>query len=319
MARQTVPCADQIGARFEVPKITEREFADFRAFIEQESGIYLRPEKKALLVGRLARRLRELNLSSFGAYYRTLLEGDASERRRMIERICTHETSFFREPRQFEWLERWAIPAWQREADAGQRSRRIRVWSAGCSTGEEPYSLAMLLLHHLPPGRGWAIEIIATDLSTRALEDARVGTWPLEKRRAIPPKFLKRFMLKGTGGQADKMKAGPEIRARIRFQPLNLNGETYSVRGHFDLILCRNVLMYFTRRSKSLVVDRLLDRLASGGFLLLGHAEGLFGRTERVRCVMPTVYTLAEPFQTGDPRLDSAPAAPEAAAGRRSR
>jgi len=308
-----------MGARFEVPAITEQEFAQFQAFIERESGIYLRLEKKALLVGRLARRLRELNLPSFGAYYRTLLEGDGRERTRMIERICTYETSFFREARQFEWLERRAIPAWRREADAGQRSRRIRVWSAGCSTGEEPYSLAMLLLQHLPPDRGWTIEIIATDLSTSALEEARVGIWPLERRREIPPEFLKRFMLKGIRGQAGKMKAGPEIRARIRFQPLNLNGDTYSVQGHFDLILCRNVLIYFTQQSKSRVVDRLLDRLVpGGGFLLLGHAEGLFGRTERVRCVTPTIYTLADPCRTGDARLGSAPAASEPASGRRS-
>jgi chemotaxis protein methyltransferase CheR len=177
----------------------------------------------------------------------------------------------------------------------------------------------MLLLQRLPPDRGWTIEIIATDLSLRVLEEARVGIWPLERRCEIPPGLLKRFMLKGTGGQAGKMKAGPEIRARIRFQPLNLNDETYSVQGHFDLILCRNVLMYFTQRSKSLVVDRLLDRLSSGGSLLLGHAESLFGRSERVRCVMPTIYTLAEPFRTGDARLDSAPAALEPASGRRSK
>jgi chemotaxis protein methyltransferase CheR len=308
-----------MGAGFGLPAITESEFAHLQAFIERESGIYLRTEKKALLASRLAGRLRELNLPSFGAYYQILLEEDGRERTRMIERICTYETSFFREPWQFEWLERQAIPVWRQEADAGQRSRCLRAWSAGCSTGEEPHSLAMFLLHHLPPERGWRIEIVATDLSTYALEKAQSGIWPLERRREIPPEFLRRFMLKGIGGQAGKMKAAPEIRELVRFRSLNLIDDTYSLQGHFDLILCRNVLIYFSQRSRSRVVDRLLDHLAPrGGVLLLGHAESLFGLAERVRCVMPTIYTLADPIPTGDGRSASALTDSEPESGRRS-
>ena len=216
----------------------------------------------------------------------------------MIERICTHETAFFREPRHFEWLEQRVLPQWRREADAGRRPRRIRAWSAGCSTGEEPYSLAMAFLEQFPAGSGWEIEIWATDLSTRALEKAQRAIWPLEQEREIPPGCVKQFMLKGTGTQAGKMKAGPEIRSRVRFKSLNLNDEAYAIEGRFDLILCRNVLIYFAQESRLRAIDRLLDHLAPQGLLFLGHSESLFGRTERVRSVIPTVYAFAHPVSS---------------------
>ena len=149
--------------------ITEREFTLFQTLIHREAGIYLAPAKKALLVGRLSKRLRALGLASFGEYYsRIVEEDDRDERIRMLDCISTNETHFFREPRQFEFLERQVIPVWKERGP-----RVLRIWSAGCSTGEEPYSLAMLLLHHFPPGSGRQIEILATDLSTRALEGQR--------------------------------------------------------------------------------------------------------------------------------------------------
>src|SRR5688572_7467187 len=140
--------------------VTDKEFALFQALIHQDAGIFLSPAKKALLVGRLSQRLRELSLTSFGAYYRRIVEGDSAERARMLDCICTNETRFFREPGHFDFLERQVFPNW-----AERNPRRIRVWSAGCSTGEEPYSLAMTLLHNLPSSRGWDIEVLGTDLS----------------------------------------------------------------------------------------------------------------------------------------------------------
>lgn len=275
------------------PRLSAREFALIRELVHRESGIFLSEAKQALVVGRLGRRLRELGLPSFGAYYHLVADGDADERIRMLDCICTNETQFFREPRQFEYLAHQVCADWTARAAAGQMPRRIRVWSAACSTGEEPYSLAMTLLAHLPPASGWEVEILATDLSTRALERARAGRWPIDKAAQIPQPYLRRFMLRGTGAQAGVLQAGPEISSLLRFQRVNLHRPPYPVQGPFDLILCRNVLIYFDVAAKAQVVDRLLERLHPEGYLFLGHAESLAGLSHRARSVGPTVYVHA--------------------------
>ncbi len=271
-----------------IAPIEPHVFRRFQSLILGEAGIRLADVKKALLTGRLSRRLRELGLTSFADYLERV-EADEPERVRMLDLITTNETRFFRESKQFELLDSDVLPRWAAEAAEGKRPRRLRVWSAGCSTGEEPYSLAMLLLSHFP--KDWDLEILATDLSTRALDRARTAIWPLSKSKEIPPSFLKTFMLRGTGPEDGKMKAGPEVRAFVRFERLNLNDTRYEVRGPFDLILCRNVLIYFDSEGKRRVIERLLDRLAPTGFFFVGHAESLNGITDRVRAVMPSVYT----------------------------
>jgi len=163
--------------------------------------------------------------------------------------------------------------------------------SAGCSTGQEPYSLAMLLLDRCPATSGWETEIVATDLSTRVLETARAGIWPIAKAEEIPAPYLKAFMLKGFADQAGKMKAGPEIRSVIQFFRMNLNEPAYPLTGKFDLIFCRNVLIYFDMRGREQVVRRLASFLSPGGYLFLGHAESLHGISDCLRTVVPTVYT----------------------------
>ena len=269
--------------------VSDEEFARFQALVNREAGIWLAPVKKALLVGRLARRLRELGIASYGAYYERVM-ADAAERVRMLDAICTNETHFFREPRHFEFLAERIYPAWRAEADAGRRARRIRVWSAACSTGEEPYTLAMSLLSAFPSG--WDLEVLATDLSTKVLDRATAGVWPIEKAKEIPQPHLKAFMLKGYGAQEGLMKAGPELRAIVRFARVNLVGEPWPA-GPFDLVFCRNVLIYFDRATKVRVVERLLERIAPAGFLFLGHAESLGGFTARARAVVPTIYAPA--------------------------
>ncbi|MCP4663266.1 MAG: protein-glutamate O-methyltransferase CheR [bacterium] len=257
------------------------EFRLFQALIYREAGIFLSREKKELLVARLTRRLRTRGLRSFGAYYQ-LVKGDDEERAQMLDCICTNESHFFREPHHFEFLERELFPAW-----AASRRRRIRVWSAGCSTGEEPYSLAMTLLSHFP---GWWIEILATDLSTRALTQARSALWPLKKAKDIPPRYLKRFMLRGIRQQDGNMKAGPELRSLVRFERLNLSADELAPDSVFDLIFCRNVLIYFDSESRRRALDRILKHLAANGYFFLGHAESLSGINYRLRGVLPSVY-----------------------------
>jgi len=269
--------------------ITEREFVLFRNLIHLESGIFLGPTKKALLMGRLSRRLRTLGLRTFRAYY-ALVERDAAERTRMIDGICTHETAFFREPHHFALLEGRVFPRWMAEASQGRRARRVRAWSAGCSTGEEPYSLAMLLLHCFGGEHSWDLGILATGISSRAVRQAERAVWPLEKSSEIPEAYLKRYMRRGIRSQGGKMKAGAKIRALVGSRRLNLSSSRYSVDGPCDLILCRNVVIYFDPPTRQRAVLRLIDLLAPTGLLLLGHAESLHGLTDRVRNVIPTVY-----------------------------
>jgi len=271
--------------------ITTRDFRRFQALVQGEAGIYLSDQKRALLVGRLAPRLRALELPSFAAYYERVWS-DREELVRMIDALCTNETHFFREPKQFAFLEQQVLPAWLAAADAGERPKRVRVWSAGCSTGEEPYSIAMSLAWHLP---GWSVEILASDLSTKVLDRAAAGIWPMERAEEIPPHYRKTFMLRGRGAQEGKMAARPELSATIRFARINLNAESFpAAAGRFDLIFCRNVLIYFDAPSKRRVIDRLLDRLDPAGYFFLGHSESL-NHVERVRTAGPTVYTLKEP------------------------
>ncbi len=271
--------------------VSDRDFARYQKLINREAGIWLAPVKKALLVGRLARRLRELGLGNYGDYYERVMQ-DEVERVRMLDCICTNETHFFREPRHFDFMAERVFAAWQAEADAGKRPRRARIWSAACSTGEEPYSIAMSLLAAFPSG--WDLEVLATDLSTKALDRARAGVWPIEKSKEIPTSYLKAFMLRGYGAQDGLMRAGPEIRSVIRFERLNLAGDDWPVGVH-DLVFCRNVLIYFDRVTKARVVERLLDSVDPHGYLFLGHAESLGGFSSRARAVVPTVYSTQAP------------------------
>ena len=270
-------------------EIARRDFKELRDLIHREAGINLADHKQALLTARLQPRLRALGVESFGDYYRMVLS-DEAERMAMLDRISTNETHFFREPRQFEFLTNDLIPRWKEQARTGARRQAIHIWSAACSTGEEPYSIAMTLLQHCPPSDGWEINIIATDLSTRVLKRAREAVWRIEKSAEIPPHYLKTFMLKGTGPEEGRMKAGPQLRAAVRFSRLNLKDAPYEVPHRFDAIFCRNVLIYFDNEFKVQVVTRLLDHLAPDGLLFLGHAESMHGLTGQVRVAGPTVY-----------------------------
>lgn len=269
--------------------MSEAQFLSFQRLVHDESGLFLNTSKKALLVGRLQRRLRALGCEGFHEYYE-LVRGDADERARMLECICTHETRFFREPRHFEFLEREVLPRLRAEADAGRRPRRLRAWSAACSSGEEPFSIAMSLRAFFPGDSGWQLEVVATDLSMRVLTQAREATWPLARSEQIEPGLLKRFMLRGFGPEDGKMRASAELRELVRFQQLNLSAPDWPLPGRFDLVFCRNVLIYFHADLKTAVMDRLFGFVNPGGYLFLGHSESYPQR----RCVVPTVYRRPE-------------------------
>lgn len=270
--------------------ISPKDFLLFQALIYRESGIWLSEAKAALLTGRLSKRLRALGLRNFTKYYK-LVDTDEEERRTMLDAITTNETHFFREPGHFDFLARHAIPRWRQEAAAGQRPTRLRVWSAGCSSGEEPYSLAMLLLKHFPV-ESWDLEVLATDISTRVLERAREAVYPIEKMKDIPQEYLRAYMLKGRGDNRGVMKASPELLRIVRFARVNLHADSYPLKGFFDLILCRNVLIYFDQKSKEKVIGGIVRHLSASGLLFVGHSENLGGISPNLRTVAPTVYAL---------------------------
>lgn len=272
-----------------VTEISDDEFALFQTLICREAGIHLSASKKPMLISRLMRRVNALKLESFGDYYRYVLDHRMDELVRLLDAVSTNETWFFRNPKHFSFVRETLCPAWVAQARDGGRARRIAAWSAASSSGEEPYSLAMALLDGLP---GWDIRILATDLSSRVLEKAQEATWSIEKSGDIPPRYLKRYMLRGTGGQAGKMKAGPEIRNAITFRRFNLNDDHWPAEADapFDLVFCRNVLMYFEPKRRERVLRRILRDLPARGCLFLGDAEALTG-FEGIRLVAPAVYT----------------------------
>lgn len=271
-----------------IPELTADEFRLFQGIVLRESGIHLGTKHRAMLVSRLWRRLCALELNSFASYYRRV-KADPLELVRMLDCVCTNETQFFREPAAFDCLRELIFPEW-RAANASERPRTLRAWSAACSTGEEPYSLAMVLLSEFPAKAGWNIEVLGTDLSTKVLEHAAKGIWPTAKISAVPVLYQQRFLLKGFGPDKGKFKAGDELRRALRFQRLNLAHQKYEVTAPFDLIFCRNVLIYFQWETKIQVVNRLGQLLAPGGYLFLGHAEGLHGVTDRLQHVAQRVF-----------------------------
>jgi chemotaxis protein methyltransferase CheR len=272
-------------------------FESFQQLIYGESGIWLGNSKKALLCGRLARRLRAVQIATLAEYLRFVTDPEQYlERLLMIDAITTNETHFFREPKHFEFLAREIVPRWRRRAEQQLRSKTIRLWSAGCSSGEEPYSLAMLLANDLPASEGWDVQILATDISTHMLAKAREGIYSMARSRDIPDPLLHQFMLKGIAAQEGRMKVSREIQQMVQFGRINLSQGPYPIGVPFDLILCRNVLIYFDNNSKRQAVNNLAKCLSPDGLLLIGHAENLSGLTPSVRSLAPTIYCKAESY-----------------------
>jgi chemotaxis protein methyltransferase CheR len=294
-SRQLDPCLDQLPHLSVSPAL----FDKFQKLIYSETGIWLGSSKTALLCGRLFRRLRALGISSLESYYECVAQPHQHEERaQMIDAITTNETRFFREPRQFEFMVQKVFPRWQADAEHGLRAKRVRIWSAGCSSGEEPYTVAMLLAQHLPAQEGWDVRLLATDISNRVLEKARKGVYPLAKAAELPSDLLHSFMLRGMGVRDGEMKVKVEIQEMIDFQRLNLDQETNLVESPFDAIFCRNVLIYFDAASKSRVLARLSHHLIANGLLFVGHAENLSSMSSQLRSLEPTIYT-----RTGDKEI----------------
>ena len=260
--------------------ITDQEFALFQRLIYKIAGINLSEAKKILLVGRLSKRLKHYGFATFTEYYRLLAAGThADELQTFVDLLTTNETYFFREPQHFEYLRDHILPA-------RRGSTSFRVWSGACSSGEEPYTIAMVLAEHLP-GTQW--EVFASDISMTVLARAQTGLYPLERTTGIPKEYLRKYCMKGVRSQEGKLLVSPDLRQRVRFGQVNLTEAITGV-GEFDVIFLRNVMIYFDGDTKRKVVENMLPSLKPGGHFIVGHSESLNGITDRLRALRPTIY-----------------------------
>jgi chemotaxis protein methyltransferase CheR len=268
-------------------EFTDRDFAFLRDVVMEHSGISLGEHKRQLVYGRLARRLRQLGLRSFADYCGHVEQHLEEELGELINAITTNLTSFFRENHHFEHLAGSALPDMMaRNANA----RRLRLWSAACSTGEEPYSMAMTVAETMASSAsGWDVRILATDIDSQVLAKAQTGVYAEDRIADMPPTRQRRWFRRGVGTNSSKVKVSEDLQALIAFRQLNLLKD-WPMRGPFDIIFCRNVVIYFGKDTQRRLFDRYADILVPGGYLYVGHSESLHLISERFKLIGKTIY-----------------------------
>ena len=260
--------------------LNDREFALFQRMIYETAGIHMTSAKKALVNGRLAKRIRHYGLKSYSDYFR-MLSGPAgkAEFQVAVDLLTTNETYFFREQKHFDFLQNTILPPLK-------GGRTVRIWSGASSTGEEIYTIAMVLAATLGT-QPW--EVLGSDISTRVLEQARAGHYPIERAENIPDEYLRKYCLKGVGDQEGSFLIDKALRARTRFLQINLNAALPKL-DEFDVIFLRNVMIYFDMKTKQEVVARIVRQLRSGGYFFVSHSESLNGITDQLKSVAPSIY-----------------------------
>lgn len=269
-------------------QLTDDEFKRLSALIYKESGIKLPPIKKVMLQCRLQKRLKHLNIASFKAYFDYLFsrEGFDSEIIHMLDVVSTNKTDFFREPAHFEFLTTELLPAYY----GANKSSIFKVWSAGCSSGEEPYTLAMVLFEFAETHPGFNFSIFATDISTRILQTAIDAIYKEEKVGAIPLTLKRKYMLRSKDRANPTIKIAPHVRSKVTFARLNLMDSSYDTKDLFDVVFCRNVLIYFDRNTQEAVINKLCQRIKPKGYLILGHSESILNMDVPLKQLKPTIY-----------------------------
>lgn len=263
---------------------TDRDFRYISSLIGEHAGIVLGEVKRDLVYGRLVKRLRALGMRRFSDYCDYLQRGDNDEFEQFVNALTTNLTSFYRESHHFDYLESVILPGLIREP--GRRS--LRIWSAGCSTGPEPYSIAMSVAESVPAD--WDVKILATDIDTKVISTAQAGVYDLEvAQRGLTQQRLKRWALRGKGERSTQIKMRPELQSMIRFRPLNLL-EPWPLKNAFDVVFCRNVVIYFDKATQEKLFDRFANQLAPDGHLIIGHSESLNKICDRFSLVGKTIY-----------------------------
>ncbi|TWO78902.1 SAM-dependent methyltransferase [Denitratisoma oestradiolicum] len=262
------------------PDITSAEFSKFQKLIYEIAGISMADTKKVLLVGRLSKRLRHYNLSSFSEYYRIVTSSaNPQERQLMVDLLTTNETYFFRESKHFDFLKKIAA--------AHPPTRAFNVWSAAASTGEEIYTICMVLADVMGVDGNWTVT--GSDINLSVLKTAEAGHYILDRTRGLPPDYLRKYCLKGVREQEGTFKIDKRLRDHTRFLQVNLNTQLPEL-GPFDVIFLRNVMIYFDQETKRKVVERLARKLRPGGHFIVGHSETLNNINEELRPIEPTIY-----------------------------
>lgn len=271
----------------DAPLMTAGELKRFSEFIYTELGIKITPAKKTMLQARLQRRLRTLNLRSYGDYldYLQSLQGLEVELPQMVDAVTTNTTSFFREPKHFEFLTTRILPNWTKSHPHGVFS----IWNAGCSSGEEPYSTAMVLLDYGQRVSPVRFSIVATDISTEILHQATRAVYEEEKIGTIPLNFRSKYLLRSKDKNKRLVRMAPEVRATVSFRRLNFMDD-FQFREEMDLIFCRNVMIYFDKKTQQALVQKFCDHLVPGGHLFIGHSESLAGTNLPLRQLAPSTY-----------------------------
>lgn len=282
--------------------IDDAEFEEVRRLVKAAAGITLGDAKRALVVARLGKRLRHHGFAAFRDYCELLRAADADggEMKEFINCLTTNKTEFFREPHHFDWLRRTLIPELKERARAGG-AKRIRLWSAGCSTGQEPYSIAMILADELGSS-GWDIRILASDIDTQVLAEAERGEYPAEAAAQLPPELQRKY-IEGSGSQ---IVVAPQIRALVAFRRINLIDPTWPIQIRFDAIFCRNVTIYFDRSTQERLYEHFVRHLEPHGYIVAGHSENLHW-LPLLSPAGPTVYRAAAPVRARPARSFAPP------------
>lgn len=288
MARERVSQDNAAGAVSSA--IPQKLFQKFSTFIYDELGIKLNDSKRTMLEARLQKRLRVLGLHSFEEYYTYVFspEGMRDELAHMIDVVTTNKTDFFREPAHFDYMMDHALPELTGGNSYGRKT--IRVWSAGCSTGEEPYTLSMVLSEYAESCPGFDFSILATDISTRALQSAVRAVYDEQKVQPVPMALKKKYLLRHKDKHKGIVKIIPELRNTITFRRLNFMDKDYGIQDPLHIIFCRNVIIYFDKPTQERLLNRLVSNLVRGGYLFMGHSETLNGMSVPVNQVFPTIY-----------------------------
>lgn len=263
---------------------TREDFDYLRKIVTDTTGILADEDKYTMYYSRLARRVRNLGLKNFAEYRHFLNSNRESESIELVNSVTTNLTSFFRENHHFQFLTNTFIPELKKTS-----ARRIRIWSAGCSSGEEAYSIAITLAQALPDYKSWDIKILATDIDSNVLKKASAAEYESSRVSEIDDLFLKRYFKKSQGSRGDLYTVNQDIREMIVFRQLNLLN-SWPIHDKMDCIFCRNVVIYFDKPTKNKLVERYADQLVNDGYLFMGHSESLFKTTDRFKSLNQTVY-----------------------------
>ncbi len=280
-----------VAPSFQIYTMSDREFRRFSEFIYPRCGIKLPPSKKLMLTSRLNKRLRALGMTSFEQYYNYIIspEGHSEELVHMIDVITTNKTEFFRESAHFDTLTHEVLPTLLRSGRVGSR-RKLYVWSAGCSSGEEPYTLAMVLSEFFSGNVKNNFSILATDISTKMLATARQGIYDKEVIEPVPHMLKRKYLMRGKNSKAGFFRIVPELRDCINFRKLNLMDRDFDIKTPIDIIFCRNVVIYFDQQTQIKLFGKFYNLLSQDGYLFIGHSESLHGINGQFHLVTPTVY-----------------------------